>query len=552
MYRWIKATPLVFLALLVPSSCGDDAPSADTTDTSGDTLDSSDTNTTDTDAADADTSETADTDSPDTAERLRKITILHTAEERGRLQPVETTSGGTPVVRGGAANMMAWWLGREAYLRSTHIVLSGGDSWTGGPTSTWLKGEPVVDVFGLMGYDVATIGPRDFDFGRDALLARIDEAKFEVTSANTVVRSTGELAPFVKPYVIEVRNGVKVAIIGLMDPRHDINPAEVADLDFLTLAPVLETEVAAARADGADIVVVLGAGSAFDLGAALTILEADVDVVFASRGTSGVTSVNGVPLVGSGEQLAGYTKVEFAFDTVERAASIVELEYVDVEYDVAAGNPVTPDAAVAEAVARWDDVAARELSEVIGHSVTGLERRSWAISNWVTDSWLAQHPEARLAIQNSGGLQASIAAGPITVGALVTLMPFENKLYRVTMTGAEIEAALTAMTVPCGPGGACYAAVGGMTYTLDAQGMATVTLLGEGTFSRTASYEVVVNDYLLGGGASFPVLANRTPVPLGQHMRDPVIAWTRALATSENDPLEAHLDTNPRLVTPAR
>ena len=128
------------------------------------------------------------------------ITIFHTTDEHGHLLPQVPL--GSANTHGGAANVFAWLLEKEGYDPEQHILLSGGDNWTGASISTWFEGIPMVQAFNLMGYDASAIGNHEFDFGRDQMEYRLEEAEYPYLAANVRYAATGELAEFAQPYVI--------------------------------------------------------------------------------------------------------------------------------------------------------------------------------------------------------------------------------------------------------------------------------------------------------------------------------------------------------------
>ena len=66
----------------------------------------------------------------------------------------------------------------------------------------------------LMGYDAATIGNHEFDFGLDNMARIFKMAKFPVVCANYDFSGT-VLEKIVKPYTVIIRNGVKIGVFGL-------------------------------------------------------------------------------------------------------------------------------------------------------------------------------------------------------------------------------------------------------------------------------------------------------------------------------------------------
>lgn len=94
------------------------------------------------------------------------------------------------------------------------ILLDAGDMWQGSPYFNMFHGRLEVEAYNLLGYQAATIGNHEFDYGIDTLSARISEMQFPVICANYDFGST-PLAAQVKPYTIIEQNNWRIGIIGV-------------------------------------------------------------------------------------------------------------------------------------------------------------------------------------------------------------------------------------------------------------------------------------------------------------------------------------------------
>ena len=137
------------------------------------------------------------------AQNLRPLTILHSNDLHAHLLPEDG--------RGGFARL-ATAVARERAGCSACLYLSAGDMVQGTPVSTLFHGAPIYEIANLMGFDAATLGNHEFDYGwrRAREFARM--AKFPIVSAN-IVGSSGESITG-KPYIIRTVGGLRVAIIG--------------------------------------------------------------------------------------------------------------------------------------------------------------------------------------------------------------------------------------------------------------------------------------------------------------------------------------------------
>ena len=88
-------------------------------------------------------------------------------------------------------------------------------------------------------------------------------------------------------------------------------------------------------------------------------------------------------------------------------------------------------------VQKWQSAAEAELSGVAGYVTTSTPNESSALFNLVMDVWLFAHP-ADIAMPNSGAIRQGIPAGDITKGTVLGMMPFENTIVALELTGSQV------------------------------------------------------------------------------------------------------------------
>lgn len=522
---------IAFLFVVSSSTLGcDDGP--EPTDGDGDADRDGDTD------GDADGDGDGDADGDDDGDGPLEVVILHTGDEHGWLEP-RLVDG---ELTGGAAAIMGWWREVEGVGDGRHLILSSGDNWTGPSISTCVEGESVVDVMNEMGYAASAIGNHEVDFGREALGARLEQASFPFLAANVVEVETGEPWSEVSEYVLREVDGVTVGVIGLALPTMaDVVFADfVADLEIQDAHATLVRTVPEVRAVGAEVVVVIAHMSAAQL-AALPPVEG-VDVYFGGH-THDVAAYesNGVLVVASGANMGGYSRVVLTLDPGSRAVIERTAEYVPVPADP--GAAVAPDEGIAALVAEWAERALVCEGEEIGYSVTGIGCASWAMANWVADSWLESDrvPPADVALTNSGGLRAALEAGPITEGDILTMLPFGNKVFVVELTGFDLRDQLHRGAEHCLTAG-CFVAAAGIAYEWTATSAEVVFFDGR-ELDDDATYTALVNDYMYTGHAGFSFMdVDPDPYDTSLNYRDPVVEHTRRLRTTAEQPLETLVD----------
>lgn len=452
---------------------------------------------------------------------LRHLTILYTNDEHGWMEATEGT--------GGAAGLMGLWREKEGYTPDgPFLILSGGDMWTGPAISTWFDGESMADVMNAMGYDAAAIGNHEFDFGLDGLAERAAQSEFPFLSANIRDRVSGDVADIALPYVLKEVSGIQVGLIGLttVDTPQTTMPDNVAAFDFIPYREALEQVVPQARFDGAELLIVVAHICGDEMHAlAPTAAGLGIAVIGGGHCNERVSSVvNGVALIEGGAHLEAYAKVDLAFDTATGTV-------VDLKPSTHSNTGGTPDPGVADVIAHWRAQADESLFHVIGYVEQEIGPRSNAMFNMVTDAWLEAYPSADVALTNRGGFRQSIPAGDVTLAAIVGVLPFDNVLVDVELTGAQL-----IENIEC-----CNPVVGGMTVIGGYE-------LADGSFlDSDASYHVLVSDFMYAGGDDFKFYQQDPDAyNTGIDWRQPVIDWITSLNTSSDNPLDTYLDTAAR------
>ena len=160
------------------------------------------------------------------------------------------------------------------------------------------------------------------------------------------------------------------------------------------------------------------------------------------------------------------------------------------------------------------------------------------MGNLVADAMLARVADQgiTLAIQNGGGVRASIDAGTVTMGEVLTVLPFQNTIATFQLKGADVIAALENGLSQIEEGAGRYPQVAGMKYTYDSSkepGSRVVSVEvadGNGGFTpidETATYGIVTNNYVRGGGDGYAVFAEKgmNAYDFGPNLEDAVAEY---------------------------
>jgi len=449
---------------------------------------------------------------------VRQLVLLYTNDEHGWMEGTEGY--------GSAAEMMGIWQQKEGYSSDgSFLILSGGDNWTGPAISTAFKGESMVDVMNAMEYTATAIGNHEFDFKVAGLKERISQANFPFLSANIREKQTGDLADFAQPYVIKEVNGIKVGLIGLTTTSTPVTtfPDNVADYDFIPYKTALEEVVPKVKNDGAELLVVIGHICHTEMTQLVSVAtRLGICVIAGGHCNELIGEVrDGVAIIEGGAFMRSYAKVKIAFDAV--AHRVVNME--PSTHDNVGGSPVPNIAAV---VSNWKSKMDAEFSQVIGYVNQAIEERSNAMFNMITDSWLISFPSADVSLTNRGGIRQDISAGDITPATLFGVLPFDNFLLELDLTGAQLVEDSGNLVM------------GGMT-TIGGH------RLSDGTpIHPDSTYRVLTTDFLYSLPTRNFKLHDSEPVELSINYRQPVIDWIKSLNTSSENPLDNFLNHEER------
>ncbi len=452
------------------------------------------------------------------ADSVREITVLYTNDEHGWMAGLQAGAS--------AANLVGLWRTAEGYQPDgSFLLLSGGDMWTGPAISTWFQGQSMAEVMNAMGYDAAAVGNHEFDFGLEMLKARAAESEFPFLSANIRYKADGTTPEDlgIRPYTIITVNEIQVGIIGLTtrSTPTTTNPVNVAQFDFVDYETALREVVPQVKAAGAEMIVVPGHICQAEL-ENLAQDVADLGIHLLGGGHCNellATEVNDIVLLEGGTALAGYAHATFQFDTSSDTV-------LSVEYGVRSNSGGTADPVVESIVMRWQEEADAELNRSIGYSDQGVARRSQEMQSLITEAWLWAYPAADVAITNVGGMRADLPPGEISLADVVGVMPFDNVIVELLLTGEQLDVML----------GQDSAAVGGV-YRDNFRWYLKET--GE-ELDPDASYTVLVNDFMYAGGDDYALLAVYDPNGYNTSInwRQPVIDWIMAQESSPEAPID--------------
>ncbi|HVD62040.1 MAG TPA: 5'-nucleotidase C-terminal domain-containing protein [Gemmatimonadaceae bacterium] len=478
-----------------------------------------------------------------------RLRIIATNDFHGALEP---RADANKVVRGGAAYVAAVInAAKNECAPSCEILLvDGGDMFQGTPASNLAFGRPVVDYYNRMGYAVSVVGNHEFDWGLDTLRARMRQAHYAILGAN-IRYADGRDVPWIRDDTIITRGKTKIGIIGFatVTTPTQTRASNVAGLRFDEPAPIVSERAKALRARGADVVIAVGHSGAFcnatgmdacngeiiDFAHALT---EKVDAIVSAHTHSLVDyAVNGIPIVQARSSGRAVAVIDIPLAN-GKPAGIPHEEVRDV-IDSAIKPVASIDSLVRRATAKVESFVNRRIAEI----ATTLDREGnqYPLGNLIADAqrWAGK---GDIAIMNNGGIRANLNAGTATYGSLFEIQPFGNTLYRIRMNGAQLRDYLARIVNADSP----RFHISGATIRFNPQlpkdkRLTSLELTGGKTLNDSATYDLIVNDFMATGGDGMGPPAGVHATPLNIVDLDALVNYLKSLPSPVTAPAEPRI-----------
>ena len=424
------------------------------------------------------------------------------------------------------------------------ILADAGDFSQGAPYVSLSQGHTAIEMMNAVGYDIATLGNHEFDFGYDKLMENLKDANFPVISAN--VYKDGEL--ILPATAILERGGLKIGFFGMETPETatKVNPSLISGISFSPFEQLYEAAQSAVdslKAEGVDLIIGLWHLGIDDESASNGYRSSDVYekvegidfVIDAHSHTVMTEDHDNNPIQSTGTRFAtiGAVIIDNATGKIVDHY-LLPTQYLKKDDDV--------DAAAQEIISAVDEEYGTPFAttEVLlnGERDPGNRTMETNLGDLISDAmvWTVTReggPEQDevagvVGITNGGGIRASIEIGEVSMKDVNTVLPFGNTVAVVYVKGTELLEALEASTfcAPSAIGG--YPQTSGIEWTLDTtieydQGelyhnadgsdtsyyapasikRVTITAVNGEAFDPDATYAVVTNNFCAAGGDTY-------------------------------------------------
>ena len=493
------------------------------------------------------------------------LTILHTNDFHSRLEAInrfDSTCGAKDEAEGkcfgGVARLKTALDARRAALgNAPYLLLDAGDQFQGSLFYSIHKGAAEAEFMAKLGYDAMAVGNHEFDDGPAVLRKFIDAVPFPMLSSNLDVRNDPELAGKIERTVVLERGGERIGIVSALATDTVETSSPGPNVAFADEVAAIQAAVDELTAQGVKHIVALT-----HVG-----LPRDREIAASVRGLDVIVGGHSHSLLSNTDDKAEGKYPVMVTNPDGVAVPIVTayaygkfLGELTVRFDgegkvvAASGDPILIDASFAPD----PDFAARvaalgapiealknevigEASEPIDGSRDNCRARECAMGTLVATAMLERTRSlgVSVAFQNGGGLRASIDAGPITKGEVLTVLPFQNTLATVDVSGADILAALENGLSQVSEGAGRFPQVAGLRYTWNPAAEAGQRVVraevqqADGTWTPVdpaQDYGVVTNNFMRRGGDGYAVFRDngRNAYDFGPNLEDVVMAYLAA------------------------
>ena len=482
----------------------------------------------------------AESPAPDVVE----IDIIYTSDIHGHIDPQKATflNPQFPPTMGGGASAATYIKKVRADAEKAgrgFLMVDSGDLFQGTPVGMHFQGKSVIEWMNSVGYTAAALGNHDFDLGWKNTEELVRAAKFPILCGNLYTTGTNERVDWVKDMVMLDVAGVKTAIIGMVtEETAKISFAKNIDgLTFRPLHEMLPIKVEEARAQGAQFILFpVHAGLPYKPNLASVYRDMIEQEARGERPTEYEAMelahyVPGVDIIFAGHSHQGYDQpwedpVTHTL-VVQPYANGSSVGHITVRFDRRLGKMIGyrthhdrgalvtlfedefwPDQGTAETIGAQVAVAEEGLDEQIGETRVNLQRGDADRGNLgalVADS-IREFTGSDLAIQNTGGVRADIAPGPITKRDCLSVLPFGNTLVEVKVTGEFVRRLFEQKVGRYGPS----LFISGATVEYDptrAEGdRITSLIIGDKPLDPNADYTIAMNNFLSEGNSGLTLI----------------------------------------------
>ncbi len=454
-----------------------------------------------------------------------RLTLIHMNDFHSRHEPVGAGALDCPVAHpgadclGGAAHLATAIARARAAAEAagrTVLLLDAGDQFQGSLFYTAWHGDAELAVMHALGTEAMAVGNHEFDNGPANLARFVRKARFPVLSANIDASADPDLRGLLQPWTMLRKAGLSIGVVGLTTQETPVGSSPGPRVAFGDPARALARAAAEARAAGAAFVIALShLGVELDRRMAGTV--AGVDVIVGGHSHTLLSDSEHGAAGPAHQAIGGPAGTSLVLQAACFGRYLGRLD-LDVGQDgtllayagdcTHVGLDLPEEPRVAAIVAGYAAQLGAVRGRVVGTAaapigIAGCRQGECALGDLVADAMLGATPGAQVAVMNAGGIRTGLPGGTITLGDVLTALPFGNTIATMTLSGADLRAALAQGLARAGKGG--FPQVAGLrlrrtpTLAIEIRGP-------DGSFAPldpARRYVVATNDFLRHGGDGY-------------------------------------------------
>lgn len=497
-----------------------------------------------------------------------RLTVMHTNDTHSHHEPQGRTGNG------GAARQATVVKSIRAQVENS-VLLDAGDRFTGTLFHKYYAGADNVKIMNAIGYDAMALGNHEFDNGLEVLESFAKGVNFPVLSANTDFGTQEVLATAVPGSTILEVGGEKIGVIGLVTADTPEITINFANKDAITwsddYAGAVNREVARLKEDGVNKIILtthIGLGNDIAVAGKVT----DVDLIVGGHSHTAISSIykeggdtkypikvddaegNPVYIVQAGDRDRYVGKLDLRFDqdgkVIRARGDLILLSSFitpDPEVQALVEGLAQPINELKNTPVAGDDEKPVASAQLMSNKTCRIEE--CLIGNLIADAIRAE-TGADVVLQNGGGIRADIDEGEVTVGEVLTVLPFGNTISTLKLSGADIVASLEGGVSRVGgkSGSGRFPQVSGMRYKYDVSKEAGSRIVSvdimnaDGGFDAlddAKMYTVATNNFMRTGGDGYTLFNDNAvdPYDYGRPLEEALIDYMIA-----NNPVAVELD----------
>lgn len=451
------------------------------------------------------------------------VQLLGLNDFHGQLNTYQNVFG----QQAGGAEYLAAYLKKYKRENEHTLLVHAGDMVGGSPPiSSRFQDEPTIEFLNLLGFDVGTPGNHEFDDGVHEMkrllyggfhkrTGTFPGAETFYISANVIDKQSG--TPLLPPYIIKRINGINLGFIGVVttETNQFVLPDNRKEVQIIDEVKAINETVKQLKKKGIKSIVVLahvsaksdwaGRNPGEDLINMASKLDDEVDVIFGGHSHQHAnTMVDDKLIVQSYSYGKAFSQVNLSIDPHTK-----DIVKKDANIILTLHHNIKPDQETIELLTKYKERMKVYETALSAQSPKNFTRKK----NENGDSPLAQMVaksgqaalDAEFSFFHHGGIRANLQKGNITLEDLYTILPFNHRFVKLTLTGSQIEAALEQQWTTDKEN---LLQINGLTYTWNKEApighrVLTIKDMQGQVLQPDKAYTVAISNYLASGGDGF-------------------------------------------------